>query len=307
MFERISSSLSPQNAIAAFAGGALPHTILSCCQGTLLSMFCTPAVLPLRATCTDAMRATAAHPWADFDTVIQGRIAAWRACFPCARSANVRMYAYGGGAARNAPVVDADFVHLEGLWELNICSCTGITDAAFAHLRGIRTLDMTLCRQGAITDAAFAHLAGVQRLSLWDCQPFAGQPFILTDAAFAHLRGIRVLNMSWCKQFTDAAFAHLRGIHALFMWNCNQRTLTDAALAHLAGIHTLVMEDCTQDFTAAGLAHLRGVQRLSLADAAPATVAAAQALGLPVTTHRISGKRAFAPVLAGEGGGEWRA
>ena len=283
MFERISSSLSPHSAICAFAGGALPHTILSCCQGTLLAMFSTPAVLPLRATCADALRATAAHPWTDFDTVIRGRLAAWRACFPCARSANVRKYAYGGGAVRQAPVVDADFVHLEGLWELNICECTFITDAAFAHLQG------------------------VQRLSIWDCQPFAGQPYILSDAAFAHLRGIRVLNMSWCKQFTDAAFAHLQGIHALFMWNCNQPTITDAALAHLAGIHTLILEDCTQSFTAAGLAHLRGIQRLSLADAAPATVEAAQALGLPVTTRRISGKRAFAPILAGEGGGERRA
>jgi len=38
-FKRISASLLPQNAICAFAGGPLPHTILSSCQGTLLSMF----------------------------------------------------------------------------------------------------------------------------------------------------------------------------------------------------------------------------------------------------------------------------
>jgi hypothetical protein len=59
---RISASRSPQGAIAAFAGGALPHTILSCCQGALLAMFSTQDVLPLRATCRDAVAAVAAHP-----------------------------------------------------------------------------------------------------------------------------------------------------------------------------------------------------------------------------------------------------
>ena len=58
---RISASRSPQDAIAAFAGGALPHTILSCCQGALLDMFSTRAVLPLRATCRDAVAAVAAR------------------------------------------------------------------------------------------------------------------------------------------------------------------------------------------------------------------------------------------------------
>ena len=48
MFKRLSSSLQPQDAICAFAGDALPHTILSCCQGTLLSMFSTRTVLSLR-------------------------------------------------------------------------------------------------------------------------------------------------------------------------------------------------------------------------------------------------------------------
>ena len=38
-FKRISSSRLPQDAICAFAGGPLRHTIFSSCQSTLLSMF----------------------------------------------------------------------------------------------------------------------------------------------------------------------------------------------------------------------------------------------------------------------------
>ena len=39
MFNRISSSRLPQDAIAAFAGGPLPHTIFSSCSKELISMF----------------------------------------------------------------------------------------------------------------------------------------------------------------------------------------------------------------------------------------------------------------------------
>jgi hypothetical protein len=72
------------------------------------------------------------------------------------------------------------------------CSQPTITDAAFAHLKGIHTLNMAIapghhhgCRlhppQGhphseygllqpaTITDAAFAHLKGIHSLSLYGC------------------------------------------------------------------------------------------------------------------------------------------
>ena len=98
-----------------------------------------------------------------------------------------------------------------------MAGCRGVTDAAFVHLRGLHTLDMTNCWQHAITDAAFAHLTGIQRLSVMFCSQAT-----ITDAAFAHLRGIQLLNMSYCRRFTDAAFVHLRGIHTLYMWGCDQ-------------------------------------------------------------------------------------
>ena len=280
MFARISASLQPQGAICAFAGGALPHTILSCCQGTLLDMFSTEAALPLRATCKDAAAAVAAHPWEDRATVIQGSIGGWRACFPQARCANVRMGDWEDDTGvRSTPVADADFVHFVGLWELNMARCRAVTDAAFVHLRGIRVLDMTDCWQATITDAGLAHLVGIQKLSIWGCDQAT-----LTDKAFAPLRGIRVLNMSCCPQFTDAAFAHLKVIHTLIMAYCDQPTITDAALAHLKGIKCLALFGCSIPFTEVGLANLRGITRLHMRYANAASIAAARDLGLPVTT-----------------------
>ncbi len=63
----------------------------------------------------------AAHPWEDMETVIQGTIGAWRACFPRTICANVCQTAWGGFSVtltRRAPVVDADLVHFMGLWEV---------------------------------------------------------------------------------------------------------------------------------------------------------------------------------------------
>ena len=253
--------------------GGKGRTLLAECPGALLQFFDTPGACALRLVCREFQAAVAAHPWEDRETVIQGSIGGWRACFPRARCANVNK------CRRHAPVVDADFVHFVGLWELNMASCRGVTDAAFVHLRGIRVLDMSLCWQPTITDAGLAHLVNIQKLSIAGCDQAT-----LTDAAFAPLRGIRMLNMSRCPQFTDAAFAHLKGIHTLLMLYCNQPTITDAALAHLKGIKCLVLHSCSIPFTEVGLVHLRGITRLHMAGANAASIAAARDLGLPVTT-----------------------
>jgi hypothetical protein len=134
----------------------------------------------LRLVCREFLAAMSEQPWKDRDTVIKGSIAAWRACFPRARRAKVQRWDWLlARRLRTAPVVDADFVHFEGLQELYMAGCQDVTDAAFVHLRDIHTLNMTFCGQQIITDATFAHLAGIQRLSMWACC----QPTI-TDAAF---------------------------------------------------------------------------------------------------------------------------
>ena len=254
------------------------RSLLAECLSALLDFFATPEACELRLVCREFQAAVAAHPWEDRKTVILGSIGAWRACFPRARCANVRMLPLFWHTHRTAPLVDADFVHFEGLWELNMSFCKDVTDAALAHLRGIRVLNMSGCLQLTLTDAGLAHLAGISRLSIAHCSQAS-----ITNAAFAALRGIRVLNMSGCPQFTDAAFAHLQGIHSLIMDGCTQLTITDAALVHLKGITNLSLMSCAYPFTEAGLIHLRGAQ-VSMWNAHEDAIAAARGVGLPVAT-----------------------
>ena len=261
--------------------GGTQETLLSEVGPVLLPFFTTRDACALRLVCREFLAAVCEHPWEDRDTVIKGAIGAWRACFSHARCAKVRKYEDEGEFARAAPVVDADFVHFEGLRELFMSYCTGVTDAAFVHLRDIHTLDMSCCDQPAITDAAFAHLVGIQRLSISGCSQAT-----ITIAAFEHLRGVQLLNMSDCTQLTDAAFVHLRGIHTLYMWGCNQPANADAAFVHLRGIHTLVMERCNRNtITGAGFAQLKGIHTLGMYRCSGEQVATARSLGLPVNTR----------------------
>ena len=98
-------------------------------------------MLPLRATCRDAVSAVAAHPWDDLDTVIHGNVGpellpagpggqkgAWRGCFPQARGANVSEHcAFTNSNGRRMPMLDEDFVHLVGLRRLNMSRCRMVT------------------------------------------------------------------------------------------------------------------------------------------------------------------------------------
>ena len=260
--------------------GGTQETLLSEVGPVLLRFVSTADACALRLVCREFLAAVTEHPWEDRDTVIKGSIGAWRACFPRARCANVRSWTDTAQERRDAPVVDADFVHFEGLRELYMAGCSSVTDAAFVHLRGIHTLDMSWCDQLAITDCAFAHLAGIQRLSILGCNQAT-----ITDTAFPHLRGIQLLNISECRQLTDAAFVHLRGIHTLDMQLCDQPAITDAAFAHLRGIHTLVMEGCDQaTITGGSFSCLKRISVLGMAACDGAAIAAARSLGLPVLT-----------------------
>ena len=57
MFARLSASRGSQGPVCAFAGGALPTTLLSSCATALLPMLSSAAVLPLR-TCAAFTRWT---------------------------------------------------------------------------------------------------------------------------------------------------------------------------------------------------------------------------------------------------------
>jgi hypothetical protein len=49
------------------------------------------------------------------------------------------------------------------------CYQPAITDAAFVHLRGIRTLVMDQCKQASITGATLPNLTGIEALCMRGC------------------------------------------------------------------------------------------------------------------------------------------
>jgi hypothetical protein len=206
-------------------------TVLSVLAGAhsvgegVLGFFDTREARALRLVCSEFREAVAVVPWADMGTRIRGNVRGWRASFPRATKANISVdFSY---PQRHNAIIDADFVHFEGIYTLNMswCNQAGITDSAFVHLKGIHTLNMVGCSQAGITDAAFFHLKGIHTLDMSGCHQ-AG----ITDAAFVHLKGIHTLNMRVCNQagITDAAFVHLKGIHSLDIRYCTQGGITFA-------------------------------------------------------------------------------
>ena len=274
------------------AGGGQETLLTEVGAQYLLPLFSTAEACALRLVCREFLAAVTEQPWQDSETVIQGSIAAWRACFPRALCASVTQ-ADWSPEWRSAPVVDADFVHFQGLRELDMSSCSEVTDAAFTHLRGIHTLHMSGC--SLVTDAAFARLCGIHTLYMSECKQ-AG----ITDAAFAHLRGIHTLSLSGCnqKEITDAAFAHLSGIHALMMAGCDQAGITDAAFAHLRGIYSLDMSGCTQaGITDAAIVHLRGIDTLLMCDCSESITGATFSCLAGVSTLAVSDNALFEEAL----------
>ena len=75
--------------------GGTQETLLSEVGPVLLRFVSTVDACALRLVCREFLVAVIEHPWEDRDTVIQGSIRAWRACFPRARCANVREWVYG--------------------------------------------------------------------------------------------------------------------------------------------------------------------------------------------------------------------
>ena len=75
--------------LVPLAGGG-QETLLSEVGFVLLPFFTTRDACALRLVCREFLAAVSEHPWEDRGTVIKGSIAAWRACFPRARCANVQ-------------------------------------------------------------------------------------------------------------------------------------------------------------------------------------------------------------------------
>ncbi len=107
---------------------------------------------------------------------------------------------------------DKDFEHIASVVELTVTGSSlhfsSITNAAFAPLRALHTLNISSMQQ-------------------------------LTDAVFVHLTSLRHLDISCCRSITDAAFAHLTHLETLVMRECKQNTLTRVAWGHLPRLRAL--------------------------------------------------------------------
>jgi hypothetical protein len=164
-------------------------TVLSVLSGAhsvgegILGFFNTREARTIRLICAEFREAVAAVPWADMGTRVSRNLGGWRASFPRATKANISVT----NPQLRTAIVDADFVHFEGINMLNMerCRQAGITDAAFVHLKGIYMLKMRDCNQVGITDAAFVHLNGIHTLSMRRC----GQAGI-TPELRDHLRAV---------------------------------------------------------------------------------------------------------------------
>ena len=88
------------------AGGGQESLLSEVGSQYLLPLFTTAEACALRLVCREFLAAVTEQPWEDEETVIKGSIAAWRACFPRARCANVQS-GYSSPRRGGPPVVDA--------------------------------------------------------------------------------------------------------------------------------------------------------------------------------------------------------
>ena len=95
---------------------------------------------------------------------------------------------------------------MKGVKKLDMSFCGLVSDAAFAHLAGVESLNMRLCKQATITNDAFQHLKGIQTLNMIGCNQAT-----ITNDAFQYLAGIQTLYMSGCGQFSDDQLFSLTG------------------------------------------------------------------------------------------------
>ena len=122
----------------ALAGGAGCTTLLSSVHLRLLPYFDTREACALRLVCREMRSAVAAHQWQDRETVIMGSIGGWRACFPRARCANVRM-----------DVWDDNAVAPHSRCGRGLCALCGAVGAQHGGLQGPRTLRLCTCGASA--------------------------------------------------------------------------------------------------------------------------------------------------------------
>ena len=116
-------------------------------------------------------------------------LAAWRKANPTADRVSLNCF----GAA----VKDEDLVHLRGVANVCMWGCTGLTDAGFAHLAGVRVVRLHGCNNPRLTHCALQHIRGARVVIMTSC----GQSSLNSMGACMALEGVEALDISSCSQF----------------------------------------------------------------------------------------------------------
>lgn len=192
------------------------RTVLSTACNALLPFLTLKDATAFSSTCVEARKTVADFPFDDLRPWIPGKVSAWRAVFPRARSVSLRFKA-------------------------------DLKDSDFALLSNLRTLDLYGAELNATTaSSSFRHLKSVTTLDVSHCPTLRG-------AAFVHFTRLTKLTMAWCRQptITDAVFVHLKSCTDLDMTLCWQKAITDEGLRTLIGhgvLKKLAMGGLTQSY-----------------------------------------------------------
>lgn len=202
MYLRISSSRPKFTAITDFAGGANPHTMLSSMQTTLLNMFDTKSVQPLRSVCKDFKRAIENHPWST-PSLINKDLIKWRSSFPNALSVNL--------SPLYNTLNDSYMVHLQGVRTIDLSYCRHITGYSFHYLYAARTLNISGCIQ--ITNSSLQDLVYIEDLDITCCRQ-------LDLSSMKNLWALKHVKFCWCNADKILSIPEIRTVQKLTIVNC---------------------------------------------------------------------------------------
>jgi uncharacterized protein YjbI with pentapeptide repeats len=165
----------------------------------------------------------------------------------------------------NAPVTDATFANLHELGTVQRISLNGtrVADADLRHLAALTSLEILHLGNTHISDEGLAHLANLTGLKRLDLEGTR-----VTDAGLVHLQGLKQLeNLDLSRTRitgTGLAEMHLDRMANLKELDLHGTQLTDASLEHLHGLTGLEKLYLTgTPITDAGATHLRGLTRLA--------------------------------------------
>ena len=252
--EHVRPELDTQAAVVAFATCARQS------HGHIFEFMTMRDAVELRGVSRGMRKICAEHPWDDPSdapgVLLRKYPRRWQGSFPRAKAVSTRratsdwLPLFSGcrrvflssfastivGASSNlTALADADLSALREAETIVLAGCNlppELSSAGFAHISGVRVLDISGNRRVRITDGVLACLRGIRELSMGGTLCSG-----VTDAGWAALSGISVLRapLCWGLRVTDAGLACIAGVRVIDLTSTDRSDLTDAGLRQLAG------------------------------------------------------------------------